>query len=85
MTDIDEPARTPVLVEYPFNPWAGYPTGIAWYGPFAHYHSKGDLFLFVDGHVSWVPSLDSAKGNDRTRYNYRDAGQYFTSDRRFWY
>ncbi len=82
---IEEPSKTPVLVDYYYNfPCSGYPTGVAWYGPFAHYHRNGDLFLFVDGHVGWVPTLDWSSW-EGTRWAYRLAGEYFTSDTRFWY
>jgi prepilin-type N-terminal cleavage/methylation domain-containing protein/prepilin-type processing-associated H-X9-DG protein len=87
---VDEPSLTPVLVDYPFNPWSGYPTGVAWYGPFAHYHNGGDNFLFVDGHVGWVPNLDDPGNNEMTRWHYRLTRQfygvpYFTVNTRFWY
>lgn len=44
------------------NPWGGHPnhvmedTGHPW----PHLHNEGDSFLFIEGHVEWIPRLEDA-------------------------
>jgi prepilin-type N-terminal cleavage/methylation domain-containing protein/prepilin-type processing-associated H-X9-DG protein len=88
LSQFDEPTKTPLMCDTNSNNWGCYPNRIledAVPPSFPHYHRNADTFLYVDGHVSVVPSLDDSKSGASANFNiYFKAGKYFVQDRRFW-
>lgn len=91
LTQIDEPTRTPIMSDLRAGNFGCYPNYLldlvvrnippSW----PHLHRDGDLFLFVDGHVGWVPRLEARNAPANAAYlAYRLNGQYFINDFRFW-
>ncbi len=85
ITQIPEPSKTPLMFDNDY-PSRAAPCHIvdAPYGThfFYHNHTKGDIFLFADGHSQWIPSLDTGDPNT-TRWLYINA-VWFTQDRWYW-
>jgi prepilin-type N-terminal cleavage/methylation domain-containing protein len=93
-TDIEDPTRTPLLSDCLHGNVGCYPNflldlaSIGLEPRWPHYHQDGDTFLYIDGHVGWVPRLE-AKGATAWEtylayYFLPKAHQYFARDDRFW-
>jgi prepilin-type N-terminal cleavage/methylation domain-containing protein len=65
------------------SPWGCTPNHVVdSYGPgmhpWPHFHNVGDDFLFVEGHVEWIPKLESdGDGAWSIYWTYREASKYF--------
>ena len=85
--DIPSMSTTVLMVERDGDSWAGLPESLQWnsgFNPFPHRHQNGDLFLYLDAHVTHVPNLDVSNDGWVTRCAYREAEEYFIQDK-FWY
>jgi len=86
LSDVPSTNQVPVIGERDGSPFAAQPESITWNGfsPYPHRHIEADVFSFCDGHVDYVPSLDVTNSGNATRTAYKQAGEFFTQDRRFW-
>ncbi|MBN1556493.1 MAG: prepilin-type N-terminal cleavage/methylation domain-containing protein [Phycisphaerae bacterium] len=86
--DIPSMSTTVLIGERDGDSWACLPESIQWdppgFRPYPHRHQNGDLFVYLDAHVTLVPNLDVPGEGWPTRANYRDADEYFVQDQ-FWF
>jgi prepilin-type N-terminal cleavage/methylation domain-containing protein len=82
------PDKTPLLFDCDCI-FGGYPTHIVesnGYHRFAHFDNHGDNFLFADGHIAWIPKLESNPEDLwGTVWTYVLSGRYFVQDVGLWW
>jgi len=86
--ELAEPSRTPLLFDCD-SIFGGYPHHVLeanGFHRFAHFDNHGDNFLFADGHVAWIPSLEPDPADlTGTMMAYVYAAEYFIQDWSFWW